>query len=264
MEINKMNTYFITVLEDDIVECNKIIKYIDSLSSFEIVNISNNSSDAIDAISKYQPHAIILDLELHRGNGSGFDVLKSIPSLNIKRYPYIVVTTNNISNVTYEIARKLGADYIFYKHETDYSIEKIMELLKLAVTIQKDCPVIELDIAENEIPIEEKENILKREIIKELNILGMSPKYLGYEYLTEAILCTMNNCSNNYYNYLSKKYKKSKSSIERAMQGAISRTWNSVDINDLLINYTARIDSKKGCPTIMEFVYYFANKIKKS
>ena len=34
------------------------------------------------------------------------------------------------------------------------------------------------------------------------------------------------------------------------------------DPEELLANYTARIRSDKGVPTMMEFIYYYAGKIK--
>ena len=34
------------------------------------------------------------------------------------------------------------------------------------------------------------------------------------------------------------------------------------DIEDLLKHYTAKVNSEKGCPTITEFICYYANKLK--
>jgi hypothetical protein len=61
---------------------------------------------------------------------------------------------------------------------------------------------------------------------------------------------------------LGNKYSKTESSIERAIQNAINRAWKNTDIDDLLLHYTAKINSDKGVPTVTEFIYYYANKIK--
>ena len=45
------------------------------------------------------------------------------------------------------------------------------------------------------------------------------------------------------------------------MQNAINRAWKNVDPEDLLANYTARIKSSKGIPTITEFIFYYAQKL---
>lgn len=254
-----MNTYGILLLEDDINDCKKITDYVSTLDDFNVVSINNDSNKAIKDIKKYQPHALILDLELHKGCGSGLDVLKALPSLKLTRFPYIVITTNNVSNITYEIARKLGADYIFYKHEADYSAKKIIELLRLAITIPKTGSYAQPDDEIKELSAEEKDKTLKKEIQLKMDVIGISPKYLGYEYLIEAITLAVNNNDDNLYATLGKFYSKTSSSIERAMQTAINKTWNTADTDTLLNEYTARIDPRKGCPTVMEFVYYYAN-----
>ena len=61
---------------------------------------------------------------------------------------------------------------------------------------------------------------------------------------------------------MAKNYKKSDASVERAMQNAINRAWRVSDIEELLTHYTAKIHSEKGVPTTLEFVYYYANKVK--
>lgn len=48
----------------------------------------------------------------------------------------------------------------------------------------------------------------------------------------------------------------------RAMQNSINRAWSTSDIQDLLDNYTAKIKSDKGVPTVTEFIYFYAQKIK--
>ena len=65
----------------------------------------------------------------------------------------------------------------------------------------------------------------------------------------------------NIYCILSEKYNKSKESIERAMQNAINRAWQTNNPKELSKYYTARIRSDRGVPTLMEFVHYYANKL---
>ncbi len=59
------------------------------------------------------------------------------------------------------------------------------------------------------------------------------------------------------------KYKRSTSTISRAMQNAILYAWRISAIEDLTTYYTAKINYETGVPTPTEFIYYYANKIKK-
>ncbi len=99
-------------------------------------------------------------------------------------------------------------------------------------------------------------------INNELNIVGINPKVVGYMYLTDAINIIIDKNVNNVCNIVAQKYDKSEESVRRAMQTAINQAWTKTDTETLLDNYKARITSENGSPTIMEFIYYYANKIK--
>ena len=101
-----------------------------------------------------------------------------------------------------------------------------------------------------------------RRVNKELDQIGINPRNIGYCYLSDAILMIMKDSTANVYKQLAADYKKSDASIERAMQNAINRAWRISSIEDLLSHYTAKIHSEKGVPTTLEFVHYYANKIK--
>ena len=89
----------------------------------------------------------------------------------------------------------------------------------------------------------------------------LEPKVVGYKYLTDAIMITIDGPTTNISQILGNKYKKSNSSVERAMQNAINRAWNSNDTETLLNCYTAHINPDRGMPTIKEVIYFYAEKI---
>ena len=101
-------------------------------------------------------------------------------------------------------------------------------------------------------------SFIRDEIIQ----IGVSPKSVGFRYLSDAVLIKLQDANANIYNVLGPKYKKSDPSIERAMQYAINRAWRTGDPDELLANYTARVNSERGVPTIMEFVFFYVSKTK--
>ena len=165
-----------------------------------------------------------------------------------------------MSDVTLEQARQLGADFTLTKYEKGYSADYVIEniLLMRPAILKKNTMVAPLpDMS----PAEEEELLAKR-IKRELDLVGIKPKAVGYNYLVDAILLLVQGSDANIARTLAPKYKKTEKSIERAMQNAIKQAWNTNDIEDLLNYYTAKIRSDKGCPTLMEFVYYYADRIK--
>lgn len=256
-----MRNFTILLVEDDADACKAFIKYTEELEDVTIVSVTNNSATALTEIYDYLPDAVILDLELHQGTGSGLDVLRGLKDMTLSVYPYVLITTNNTSNITYEYARQLGADYIMSKYQEDYSEKNVVDFLymmKAAIQGRKKTPSSASSTTES--PENRKKRILHR-ITAELNYVGISPKAAGYKYLTDAILITMEKPTQNIGRILGEKYGKTESGVERAMVNAINRAWKQNDIDELLYHYTAKINSDKGIPTINEFVYYYANKL---
>ena len=252
----------ILIVEDDPQACEEIATYIATLDDVALVGITNNSSKAELMIRDMLPDTIILDLELHEGGGNGLSLLKALHDAPPAKMPYILITTNNSSAITYEAARQLGADFILSKHQNDYSAQSVVDFLRaLRHVIQKHYGKRTPTSNEPESPAQ-KDRRDTRRICLELDRVGISTKAKGYQYLTDAILLAAKTPTPNLCQVIGEKYGKTDSSVERAMQNAIARAWQTTPIDDLLTFYTAKISSGKGVPTVTEFIYYYAHKIK--
>jgi CheY-like chemotaxis protein len=222
-------------------------------------NVTGNSAEALRMVQSGLPDVVILDLELHRGGGNGLLFLDGLKKLSLSLRPYILVTTNNSSFITLEQARRMGADFILAKYETAYSAQYVIEFLRMMkATILSTGSAGTSEVESKD----QRDRRTIQRIQRELDLIGISPKAIGYQYLTDAILETFRDPAPNLCRRLSEKYHKTDVSIERAIQNAINRAWRVSDPEDLLAHYTARIRSDKGVPTMMEFVHYYANMLK--
>lgn len=252
----------VILIEDDAETCKKFSECAEKIEEIELCAVTNNSYRALELVRENMPEAIILDLELNEGKGSGILFLQGLKDVEIDFKPFILITTNNLSNTMHEYSRQLGADFIMSKYQSDYSEETPMEFLrKMKDILQNNAKKQYADYATTESTYEHNKR-LERMVIMELDCVGISPKALGYKYLTDAILYTIKDEGINIYSEIGKKYDKTDSSVERAMQNAINKAWRTYDIDELLKHYTARISSEKGVPTLTEFIYYYARKIK--
>jgi two-component system response regulator (stage 0 sporulation protein A) len=252
----------ILLIEDDEDACKAIQQYIDELDDVSLVGIVNNSDKALEYIKSYLPEAVILDLELHQGSGNGLLFLSELKQMDLAFYPFILITTNNSSTVVYDYARQAGADFIMAKHQADYSAKKVVDFLRIMKsTIHSKIASKVPEHNTTESPDQRAKRIVRR-INLELDYIGISPKHVGYKYLTDTIQLVIKEPSNKLCTIIGVKYGKTESSVERAMQNAIDKAWRTSDIEDLLEHYTAKISSEKGTPTLTEFIYYYANKIK--
>jgi len=252
----------ILLIEDDVNICESFEKIVENRNDIKIGAKTNSSIEALELVKNKQFDAIIVDLELHYGIGSGLEFLKELEKMEIPVKPIIVVNTNVISDIIYENIHKGIADIIFYKRQKGYSpknvIDSIVLLRKETIEINKNM----------EISVEDKQKRITDLINFELDAVGISYKLKGREYIFEGIFYMLNNDIKkekdfSVFQYLSKKYTLLTSSISRAIQTAINEAWRTSSVEDLRENYTAKINYNTGVPTPTEFIYYYLEKIKK-
>jgi len=248
----------VLLIEDDVAECERFDDYIDGLDDVHLVAITNDAEIALEHAVDFQPDAIILDLELHRGSGDGLSFLYELRQAILPYSPYILVTTNIMHPSTHEQARELGAAFIMVKRQAKYSAIGVVDFLrKIKTNIQdsrhKVAPAPDLPGA--------KQRRLRTRISAEMDHLGISPKLIGRNYMIEYIFMLAEKSTENPVIDIAHKHGKTEKSVKNAMQNAINVTWGSADIEDLEKHYTARIHSDKGVPTVAEFVYYYRDKI---
>lgn len=168
----------VLLIEDDPNECATMTQEIDNnIDDFELVGVTNNAEKAYEYIVKDLPDAIILDLELNQGGGNGLSLLERMQAAGISNKPFVLITTNNISTITHQIARELGADFIITKNQTNYSAKMVLDFLKTtkSVILNKKANA-NTQISESPTL---KEKRIKQTINNELLKIGVSPKTRG-------------------------------------------------------------------------------------
>ena len=249
------NPLTLLVIEDDSAVCDEYTRLCPDNRSISLAGITNSSDSGLALTEKTKPGAVVLDLELHNGSGNGLLYLSGLQQLSLKRKPYVMVVTNNISAATHSIARKLGADFIITKNQSDYSVSMVLSMLQSLHACMLD--------GETAAGQSGTEGSLDGKICAELDLVGINPKHKGRQYLREAIALICERKQPNISSVIAKRYSMSAASVERAMQHAINRAWKLTDIDTLMSCYTARINPAKGVPTTTEFIYYYAEKILK-
>ena len=257
----------ILLIEDDEIECQKYKSYVETVENIKIIGTTNSSNEGLEYFKKYIPEAIILDIELHKGQGSGIEFLEESKSLMTEFKPIIVVTTNASSSILYDKLHEDGVDLIFYKKQVDYSPKLIISsLLSLRKTLYKYGNTNKNNILFMETPADYENKISKR-IDAELNLIGISSHLKGRQYIHDAIVYLIKENDKgegeSVFNYLANIYKKSSSSISRVIQTAINYAWRKSSQDDLEMYYTNKIDYRTGVPTPTELIYYYKDKILK-
>ena len=251
----------ILIIEDDINDCNNFISCIKNREDIELVAITDSDVEGLRYVKTKKPEGIVLDLELNNsknGNTDSLEFLSDMKKLKLNYEPIVIVTTHVNSKRTYDILHRKGVDLILYKDQPKYSCDLVLNrFIALRKPIANENATIEDEIKSAEEQIEFCIN-------HELDKIGVTTKLKGRRYLHDAILYLIQNEKSNIsvIQYLTSIYKRSGNTISNGMQNAINYAWRVSPIEDLTTYYTARVNYETGVPTPMEFVYYYARKIK--
>ena len=253
------NLINVLIIEDDKQACDDLTQCIAQYEDMAVADVCNNSQDALEKARYHLPNVIILDLELHLGGGNGLMFLDSLMANPLPMEPFILVTTNTMSTVTLDQAKALGADFTLAKYENGYSAQYVVDnirMLRNAIARKNSTARV------STISAASAEQLLLIHIQRRLDMVGIKAKAKGYNYLRDAIYLVITNRDEHLSRTLAEKYKKSNTSIERAMQNAIKQCWTTNDVEVLYKEYKAPVNPEKGYPTMMEFIYNYANWIK--
>ena len=253
----------ILIIEDDLDDCNNFINCIKQRDDIELVAVTDSDVDGLKYVKTKCPEGIVLDLELNNstsGNTDSFEFLSDIKKLNLNYEPIIIVTTHVNSKRTYDILHRKGVDLILYKDHPKYSCNHVLNQF---INLRKD--IENTTSSSIEEIFEDKEKKISYCINNELDLIGVTSKLKGRQYIHDAILYLIQNENSNVnvIQHLTKIHKKSETTITNGIKNAIIHAWRVSAIEDLLKNYTNRIDPEAGVPTTMEFIYYYRDKIKK-
>lgn len=252
----------VLLVEDDLEDCMKMKNYINSREEVKLIGIADSTSKALEYIRTHIPDAIILDIELNNGKGSGLEILEKMKTINLRLNPVVIVTTNISSKTVYSYAHENGADLIFHKLKDDYSPELVINNILLLSKV-KHLDKINRDDLKTENDYKEKASTI---INRELDLIGMSHRLVGRKYIHDAIIYILENGeeNENAFLHLAKIYKKGNSTIGRSVQIAIEHAWRNTSIDDLEKYYTANVNHNTGVPTPMGLIYYYVDKVRKT
>jgi len=266
--MGKNNAIKIVLIEDDVATCRDFVEHANIRKDIVFVGITGDSDEGLKLVKDNMAEAIILDLELSYGKGSGFDFLDEFISTNFNIRPIVIVTTRTRNdNIHTMLHTKYNIDALLYKKQEGYGPEMVFRhLLRFREFYHDRGNGAASTIKSVETPAEFEKRV-RIKIDAEMSAIGMSPKYRGRKSAEDAIFLLLNKNYGDYdriFHELAAIYNVHYNNIVRNIQHSINKVWNNTDdIDEVLRRYGAPINKNLGTPTPTEFVYNYTNKIRR-
>ena len=257
----------VLLLDDDIEVQQDFENCLKDRNDVYLVATTASCFEAIKLIEKHKPDAVIVDIELPRGIGTGFEFLIDLKKLKLDPKPYVVVNTQVASSMLEKSIRRGHADFYSWKYQQGYRAEYVINAIVFNCEhTDSNISFKESDITKTSLNDDESKYIDEL-INKELNAIGIAFKFRGRKYIFQAIKYLLIADPNRVKSlsalqYVAKLNDKYPSGINRDIQTAINRAWEHTDTDTLLENYTIEFSVHTGVPTTNEFIQYYYNRIK--
>ncbi|MGC2872995.1 sporulation transcription factor Spo0A [Ihubacter sp. mB4P-1] len=233
----------------------------------EDMEISFTAEDGIGAINQIQNSEVdVLILDLIMPHMDGFGVLESLNTMELNKYPHVIMVSAVGQDAMIQRAIAMGAEYYLVKPiSMDILAKRIRQIMSREMSGR--CEVNNIGFNLNR-SAGYKENDLEIEITNLIHEVGVPAHIKGYHYLRDAITIVVNNMdilsavTKELYPTIAKMNNTTPSRVERAIRHAIEVAWNRgrIETIDALFGYTVKND--KGKPTNSEFIAIIADKLR--
>ncbi|MCL2383576.1 MAG: response regulator [Oscillospiraceae bacterium] len=245
------------ILEDDIEMINNFEEFTKNRDDIKLIAKTNSSFEAIKLAKKVKPEAIIVDLELPHGDGTGFEFLTELRNAELNFTPLVIVYTKVKPGMVYDGIHEGYSDLVFYKVKTpiEYLINSMLMSRKNSAQL----------ISET---LQDMENKRISELVNaELDAIGLSHKHNGREHIFQSILLMLEKKPKTPREfsplpYLANQYNMYTSNLTRDVRTAINFAWLNTPVEKLEENYVAPMHMETCMPTPMELIYYYYKKVK--
>ena len=262
MEGNKIS---VLIADDNKEFCSILNDYLLNQRDIVVTGIAKDGKEALTLIEEKQPDLVILDIIMPHLDGLG--VLERLQSMNLEKFPRIVVLSAVGQDMITQRAITLGADYYVVKpFEMDIFNKRIRDMFNDNVPTEPVRRPVAVTAVET--PVQKGPVDLETEITNIIHEIGVPAHIKGYMYLREAITMVVNDMellsavTKELYPSIAKKYNTTASRVERAIRHAIEVAWGRGQIEAInkLFGYT--IHNDKGKPTNSEFIAIIADKLR--
>lgn len=251
------------VIADDNKEFRLVLNdFLLTKNLFDVVDMVDDGLKAVEAVEKYEPDILILDIIMPHLDGLG--VLEKLHKKNLSKFPKVIVLSAVGHDKVTQRAISMGVDYYIVKPFNFESFaERMMQISEFETSrVQnKNKEVIYNEKVKSELSLEVK-------ITEILHEVGVPAHIKGYQYLRTSIIDVVNNIellgaiTKELYPSIAMKYTTTPSRVERAIRHAIEVAWTRGKIETINNIFGYTIHNNKGKPTNSEFIAMISDKLR--
>ncbi|MBQ8562281.1 MAG: sporulation transcription factor Spo0A [Firmicutes bacterium] len=249
--------------------CDVVCEYIGKQENMEIQFIACDGLEALELMEAGNiPDVLVLDMIMPHLDG--FGVLEGLNTMNLAKYPRIIMTSAVGQDSIIQKAINMGAQYYLVKPiNLSMLVKRINQLdennLALYVRQQDGGANLRKSVVLRDSLVN---NDLEVDITNMIHEVGVPAHIKGYQFLRDAITLVVTRpeilgcITKELYPTIAMMNNTTPSRVERAIRHAIELAWNRGRIETLEALFGYTIKHEKGKPTNSEFIAIISDKLR--
>lgn len=255
----------ILIVDDNVEFGNMLNEHIGQQEDMTVVGVAPDGLKAIEMIVSLKPDIVLLDIIMPNLDGIG--VLERIKELKLDSKPSFIMLTAIGQDIFIQKAVALGVEYYVVKpFDVNVLVSRVRHVYreKLTAYLYKTNKPTLVSNSKNT----SLEHSLEVEVTNHMHEIGIPPHMIGYQYIREAILRTLDNpkkfssVTKVLYPAVADKFDTTPQKVERAIRNAIEGAWARGRVESLEPIFRSSFNYNKTRPTNSEFIAILVDKIR--
>jgi len=254
----------VLIADDNSVFCDVLCEYLNRCDDIVVKGVARDGLEALKMIKELLPEIVVLDLIMPNLDGIG--VLERISEMHLKREPIFVMLTAIGKDIFIQKTIELGAEYYILKpFDIDVLVSRIRQIHKEKTIAREKMAAMTV---KGEKSAESEKCCFEYIITGLIKGLGIQPNVIGYHYLREAVILSMENKSihnstmKRIYTEIAEKHHTSTKNIARGIRCAVDNAYKVLRCADgIELNKVIDLNKEKK-PTNVQLITLLAEKAR--
>lgn len=254
----------VLIADDNNVFCDVLCEFLNRCDDIVVRGVARDGLEALNMIGELQPEIVVLDLIMPNLDGIG--VLERVSEMHLKREPIFIMLTAIGKDLFIQKAMELGAEYYILKpFDIDVLVSRIRQIHEEKTAAREKAAAM---AGKGEKPADSEKSRLEHVITELIKGLGIPPNAIGYHYLREAVILSMehkklhNSTVRCIFNDIAEKHHTTTKKVARGIRCAVDSAYKTLrDPDGIELSKVIELDKEKK-PTSVQLIALLAEKAR--
>ena len=255
----------VLIVDNNVELCQQLEQFFSQSPDIEPCGVAHDGEAALELIQELSPDVVLLDLTMPKLDGIG--VMERMHTLDLEKYPVVIVLTAFARDEMVERMTELGAKYHREADQPQHPAERIRQFgaATTCAPARRQCDQSSV-VGKRFLPGGPRD--AEAMLMDLLHQIGLPSHFKGHVYLKEAVLMVMENPTllgglmKQVYPVIAERHHSTPSGVESAIRNALVTTWHRGNREFLITLLGSHLNGETPMPTNSVLIAKLADRLR--